>query len=99
MKKRNLWVSILAGLMAAVMLLGLIVGLIPNANAESSASIKNRIDKLEKEDITVVVDLTGVGESKEYYPVKVIFGAGFEQLGALTKEDILVEVIRLNEEN
>ena len=49
MKKRNLWVSILAGLMAAVMLLGLIVGLIPNANAESSASIKNRIDKLEKE--------------------------------------------------
>ena len=57
------------------------------------------IDKLEKEDITVVVDMAGVGESKEYYPVKVIFGTGFEQLGALTKEDILVEVIRLNEEN
>ena len=49
MKKRNIWVSILAGIMAAVMLLGLIVGLIPNANAESSASIKNRLNKLKEE--------------------------------------------------
>ena len=49
MKKRNLLVSMLAGLMAAVMLLGLIAGIVPHANAESSASIKNRIDKLEKE--------------------------------------------------
>lgn len=49
MKKRNFWVSLLAGLMAAVMLLGLIIGMIPRANAESSASIQNRIDKLEDE--------------------------------------------------
>ena len=57
------------------------------------------VERLEKEDITVVVDMSGVGESREYHPVKVIFGAGFEQLGALTKEDVLVEVIRLIEEN
>lgn len=49
MKKRNLWVSILAGLMAAVMLLGLVIGLFPSASAESSASIKKRLDKLKDE--------------------------------------------------
>ena len=57
------------------------------------------IDKLERADISVVVDLTVVTESREYYPVKVVFGSGYEQLGALiSKEDILVEVIRLAED-
>ena len=58
------------------------------------------IDKLERGDISVVVDLTGVTESKEYYPVEVKFSTGYEQLGALItkEEDILVEVIRLAED-
>lgn len=53
------------------------------------------MNKLDREHITVVVDMTGVTESKEYYPVRVLFDDEFAQLGALTKEDILVEVIRL----
>lgn len=58
------------------------------------------IDKLERGDISVIVDLTGVTESKEYYPVEVKFSTGYEQLGALItkEEDILVEVIRLAED-
>ncbi len=55
------------------------------------------VEKLERGDITVVVDLTGVTESKEYYPIRVVFGDDFSALGALTstEDDILVEVIRL----
>ena len=51
MKNRKLWVSILAGFLALVMLLGLVVSVIPtpvNA-AESSASIKKRIKEMEEE--------------------------------------------------
>lgn len=58
------------------------------------------VDALERSDFSAVVDMTGVTESKEYYPVRIIFGEGFEQLGALTStEDILVEVIRLTEDD
>lgn len=58
------------------------------------------VDALERSDFSAVVDMTGVTESKEYYPVRVIFGEGFEQLGALTStEDILVEVVRLSEDD
>jgi len=53
------------------------------------------IDELSVGDITVYVDLSGVTEGKDAFPVKVKFAAGFEALGALTKEDIVVEVIRL----
>lgn len=53
------------------------------------------IDALSVGDITVYVDLAGVTEGKDAFPVKVRFAAGFEQLGALTREDIVVEVIRL----
>lgn len=57
------------------------------------------VDQLERANFSVVVDMTGVTESKEYYPVKVIFSTGFEELGALiSKEDILVEVVRLAED-
>ena len=53
------------------------------------------VDELSVGDITVYVDLSGVAEGKDAFPVKVKFATGFEALGALTKEDIVVEVIRL----
>ncbi len=50
MKNRKLWVSLLAGLLALIMVLGLFVSVIPTyASAESSASIQQRLEKLEKE--------------------------------------------------
>ena len=50
MKNRKLWVSILAGVMAGLMLLSLIAGLIPHqASAlESSSAIKDQIEELEE---------------------------------------------------
>ena len=48
MKNRKLWVSILAGLMALVMLLGLILSALPiNAQAASSSVLKEQLDELE----------------------------------------------------
>ncbi len=48
MKNRRLWVSILAGILAAVMLLSLIVSLLPQrASAASSSEIKKQIEALE----------------------------------------------------
>lgn len=50
MRKRKLWVSIMAGFLALVMILGFIVSVIPTpVSAESSASIKKRIEAMEKE--------------------------------------------------
>ena len=50
MKKRKLWVSIMAGLLAAVMLLSLILSLIPTkASAASSSEIKKQINELESQ--------------------------------------------------
>ncbi len=46
MKNRKKLISILAGLMAAVMLLSLILSLIPVANAASSSEIRNQINDL-----------------------------------------------------
>ena len=47
MKKKKLWVSILAGLLAALMVFGIIAGILPTmASAErSSAEIKNEIEQ------------------------------------------------------
>lgn len=48
MKNRKLWVSILAGFMAFMMLFGLISSLIPvRAQAQSSSEIRDQIDALE----------------------------------------------------
>ncbi len=48
MRNRRLWVSILAGLMALVLLLGLVVGVLPtHADAASSSAIKEQLDELE----------------------------------------------------
>ena len=50
MKNRKLWVSIIAGFLALVMILGFVVSVIPTpVSAESSASIKKRIEEMEKE--------------------------------------------------
>ena len=51
MKKRKLLVSLIAGLLALVMVLGLIAGAIPTrvSAAESSESIKQRLEALEEE--------------------------------------------------
>lgn len=50
MQKRKKWISLLAGIMAAVMLLSLILTLIPTkARAASSSEIKKQIEKLKDE--------------------------------------------------
>lgn len=50
MKNKKFWVSLLAGIMAAVMLLSLLLQLIPTkANALSSSEIQNQIDEMEKD--------------------------------------------------
>lgn len=49
MDKRKLFISILAGLMALIMLLGLIAGFIPTAHAASSSELKVQLDALKEE--------------------------------------------------
>ena len=56
---------------------------------------KALIEKLGREDISVIVDLTGVDQGKEYYTVKVVFAQGYEDVGYLQVEPVLVEVIEL----
>ena len=64
-----------------------------NVVVRGSAELVNR---LTRDNFSVVMELTGAVEGKEYYAVKVVFDPGFETLGALTIEDILVEVIELS---
>lgn len=49
MKNRKKLISVLAGIMAAVMLLSLILGLIPTARAASSSEIRNQINDLKSQ--------------------------------------------------
>ncbi|MBO5891129.1 MAG: peptidoglycan DD-metalloendopeptidase family protein [Oscillospiraceae bacterium] len=49
MKNKRLWVSLLAGLLAVLMLLGLIVNILPGARAASSSEIQSQIDSLKEE--------------------------------------------------
>ena len=50
MNNKKFWISLLAGLMAAVMILSLLLSLIPvNANAATSGEIKDQIEEMEKE--------------------------------------------------
>ena len=49
MEKRKLLISILAGIMALVMILGLIAGFIPTAQAASSSELKAQLDALKAE--------------------------------------------------
>ena len=49
MKNKRLWVSLMAGFLAAVLLLSLILSALPRANAASSSEIKDQIEKLEQQ--------------------------------------------------
>ena len=47
MKKRKLWVSILAGILAVIMILSLVVGVLPGlVNGKSSSELKKELDAL-----------------------------------------------------
>lgn len=48
MKNKRLWISIMAGLMAFVMLLSLILSVLPRADAASSSEIKEQIEQMEE---------------------------------------------------
>ena len=50
MNNKKFWVSLLAGIMAAVMILSLLLQLIPTkAQAATSSEIKNQIEEMEKD--------------------------------------------------
>ena len=50
MKKRKLWVSIIAGFLALLIVFGLIAGAVSTyANAASSSAIKEQLNELEKD--------------------------------------------------
>ncbi len=50
MKNKRVWISLLAGIMAAVMILSLIISILPHAHAApSSSEIKDQIGNMEKE--------------------------------------------------
>ena len=58
MKNKKLFASLLAGFLAAVMLLSLMLGLIPHdAKAASSSEIKDRIEQIEKDQARVEKEL------------------------------------------
>ena len=61
MKKRKLWVSILAGVMAAIMLLGLVLSLIPTkVSAASSSEIRKQLNKLKEEKSEIAAQIKEV---------------------------------------
>ena len=63
MKNRKRLVSILAGIMAAIMLLTLIIGLIPTpANAYSSSEIRKQINELKKQKSEIEAQIKDVKE-------------------------------------
>ena len=59
MDKRKLFVSILAGFMALVMLLGLIAGFIPAASAAalSSSELKKQLDSLKQDKAAIDAEI------------------------------------------
>ena len=78
MKNKKFWISLLAGIMAAVMLLSLIIGILPQAHAATSSEIKDQInnmkddqkemqaliDELEKQKKDNVTEVRGLMEQK-----------------------------------
>ena len=67
MDKRKLFVSILAGIMAAVMLLGLVASFIPTrANAATSSELKAQLDKLKEDKAKIDAKVNEIkGQIKE----------------------------------
>lgn len=65
MKRRKLFVSIIAGLMAAIMLLGLIVSILPTpARAASSGEIQAQIDELQDQNAELEAELEALSAKK-----------------------------------
>ena len=61
MKNKKVWVSVLAGIMAMLMLLTLIVGLLPvGASAASSSEIKKELDALKKQKAEIQKEINGL---------------------------------------
>lgn len=61
MKNKNVWVSVLAGIMAVLMLLMLVIGLIPvGANAASSSEIKKELDALKEQKAEIQEQIDGL---------------------------------------
>ena len=92
MNKRKKWVSILAGILAAVMLLSLIVGVIPTrASAASSKEIKKQINELkeQKKEIQAKID-----------EVQGLYDANAEEIGDIVgqKDAIDQEIALLYEQ-
>ena len=50
MKNKKFWVSLLAGIMALIMLLGLVLSILPSAHAASSSEIRDQINQLEEDE-------------------------------------------------
>lgn len=50
MKNKKFWVSLLAGIMALIMLLGLVLSILPSAHAASSSEIRDQIEQLEEDE-------------------------------------------------
>ena len=63
MRNRKLWVSILAGILALIMVLSLIGGVLPylvNAKGESSSELKQQLDALQKEKDKIDEQIAGL---------------------------------------
>lgn len=65
MNNKKFWVSLLAGVMAAVMILSLLLSLIPvNASAATSSEIKDQIEEMEKEQAALEQELKDLENKK-----------------------------------
>ena len=65
MRNRKLWVSILAGLLAFIMLFGLIAGVLPTrADAASSGVLKEQLDELKEDKKKIQDEMTYPGQVK-----------------------------------
>ena len=60
MDKRKLFVSILAGIMALVMLLGLVAGFIPAVHAATSSELKAQLDVLEQQKAEIDAEIAKI---------------------------------------
>ena len=62
MSNRKFWVALVAGLMAVIMLLSLILSILPQraSAAQSSSEIKNQIEQMEAENAAVEKELEGL---------------------------------------
>ncbi len=61
MKKRKLWVSLFAGIMALIMILSVIIGVLPymaSAAKESSSALKQQLDKLKDEQSAIKKEIS-----------------------------------------